>query len=571
MRWSNLHIPTLRDAPADADATSHQLLVRGGFARQLTSGHYVLLPLGWRVVAKIIAVIEDEMNRIGGQRLRMPTMHPAAVWKQSGRWESMGEIMFRLKDRHGADLALGVTAEEVFTTVAAELTSYKQLPQIWYQVHTKYRDEARPKSGLLRLREFTMKDSYSFDVDDAGLEVSFQKHRDAYLRIFGRMGLRATPVQASSGNMGGTDSVEFMVEATAGEDDVVRCAACGYAANVEKAVSVLAAVDDAGKPDVLERFATPGVRTISELASFDGGAAAEDQIKTLVYVLDGEVVLALLRGDHPLNEQKLSDATGTTTVRPATPAEAREALGAEPGSLGPIDVDGIRVVADEALRGRSGMTTGSNVDGWHVRGVDMCRDVSVGEWADLREVGAGEGCINCGAPLEVVPAIEVGHIFKLGRKYAETFGATVLDEHGAKIPLVMGSYGIGVERNLATIVETHHDDRGIVWPVAVAPYEAVVSVVRLDEESVAAATEIYEALVERGVDVVFDDRNLRPGVKFADAELIGIPWRVTIGPKSLTNGLAEVTERAGMVTRELALDSAASVVAREVTAARSGA
>jgi prolyl-tRNA synthetase len=568
MRWSSLYIPTLRDAPGDADSPSHRLLLRGGFIRQLTSGHYVLLPLGWRVVAKIIAVVEREMDRIGAQQLRVPTMHPASVWRKSGRWESMGEIMFRLTDRHDSELAMGITAEEVVATVAAELASYKQLPQIWYQIHTKYRDEARPKGGLVRLREFTMKDSYSFDLDDSGLDVSFRKHHDAYVRIFERLDLPAIPVQASSGSMGGTDSVEFMVPAAVGEDHVVRCTECGYAANVEKAVATLDPVDDAGKPAELERYPTPGVRTIADLASFDGGAAAEDQIKTLVYVVDGQVTLALLRGDHQLNEQKLADATRSKALRAASAAEAREALGADPGSLGAVGAVGPRIVADEALRGRTGMTTGANADDWHVRGVDLDRDVAVDEWADLREVSAGEACVDCGAALDVVTTIEAGHIFKLGRTYAETFGATVLNEHGAALPLVMGSYGIGIERNLAAIVETHHDATGIIWPVTVAPYEAVVSIVRVDDESTAAASALYDALLERAVEVLLDDRDVRPGVKFTDADLIGIPWRITVGPKGLAKGVAEVTERATMTTRETALVDTARIVADAVVAAR---
>ena len=568
MRWSTLFTPTLRDAPGDADAASHKLLVRGGFIRQLISGHYTLMPLGYRVVDKITRIVNEEMDRIGGQQIRLPTMHPAQAWKTSGRWDSMGEIMFRLEDRHGAELALGVTAEEIFATLATELTSYKQLPQIWYQTHTKFRDEARPKSGLLRVREFTMKDSYSFDIDEPGLDISFDKHHAAYVRIFERLHLPAIPVQASSGNMGGSDSVEFMVPAEAGEDDVVRCPNCDYAANVEKAVSSLPAADDSGKPTELERFATPGVRTIAALETFEGGAAAVDQLKTLVYVIDDEITLAVVRGDHQLNEQKLADATGAVTIRPAHAEEIVAALGAHPGSLGAVGVTDLRVVADPAVEGRVGMTTGANEDDFHYRGVDVARDLSVDEWADLRQVVAGEACIECGTALDVVPTIEAGHIFKLGRKYAEAFGATVLNKDGKAVPLVMGSYGIGIERNMATVVEVHHDDKGIIWPVDLAPYEAVVSMVRLDDESIAAAETIYETLLASGVDVVLDDRDMRAGVKFADVELIGIPWRITIGPKGLANGVAEVTERATLETTEHPLDSVAAHVAGLIDAAR---
>lgn len=541
MRWSTMFTPTLRDAPGDAEAVSHKLLVRGGFIRQLYAGHYTYLPLGYRVRAKIIRVIEEEMNAIGGQQIQVPTMHPASVWQESGRWESMGDVMFRLEDRHGAANALGVTAEEIFATVATELTSYKQLPQMWYQINTKFRDEARPKSGLLRVREFTMKDAYSLDIDEAGLNVAFDLQHQAYLAIFRRFDLNAIPVEASSGNMGGTDSIEFMVRAEAGEDDVVVCAGCDYAANIEKAVSALPDIEDAEGPATPERFPTPGIRTI---AALEEHAAADRQIKTMVFVIDGDIALALVRGDHQLNEQKLADATQASEVRPATAEEAHGALGAMPGSLGAVGVDHLEILADPALAGRTDMTTGANEDDWHFSGVNVERDIAVREWVDLRQVTAGEACPRCGTPMDVVPSIEAGHIFKLGKKYAETFGAMVLDADGKQQPLVMGSYGIGVDRAIATIIETHHDEHGIIWPASVAPFEAVITIVQMkDEASVGAANDLYAAMTDAGIDVLLDDRAARPGVKFADAELIGIPHRMGIGPRALTEGNVEYTPR----------------------------
>ncbi|NOX29908.1 MAG: proline--tRNA ligase [Actinobacteria bacterium] len=567
MRWSKLFVPTLRDAPADAEAASHKLLVRGGFMRQLHAGHYSMLTLGMRVHSKVAAIVRAEMDAIGAQEFQLPTMHPMGLWHKSGRSELMGDEMFRLADRKGTELALGVTEEEVFTTLALELSSYKQLPQHWYQIHTKFRDEPRPKSGLLRVREFTMKDSYSFDLDEAGLDASFDLHYDAYVRIFTRLGLSAMPVEASSGSMGGTESIEFMVPSPAGEDDVVRCPSCDYAANLERSVSVIPTVVDEAGPDAPVRFATPGVRTIAALEEIDGGAPAERQIKTMVMVLDDEVTLALLRGDHQLNLQKLQDATGAAEVRAATPEEALAAMGANPGSLGAVGVE-LRVIADPALAGRTNMTTGANDDDWHLRGVDVGRDISVSEFAELRDVSVGEGCPKCGTPVEIVRCIESGHIFKLGRKFTEAFDAKVLDPNGKAQHMIMGSYGIGIDRAVATIVETYHDDRGIVWPVAVAPFEAVITIASMkDEAGVAAAEKIYADLGAAGVDVVIDDRKARAGVKFADAELVGIPFRITIG-KALADGEVEVTRRAGQITERVAVDSAVSWVVDAVQAAR---
>jgi prolyl-tRNA synthetase len=555
MRWSRSFIPTLRDDPADAEAVSHRLLLRGGFVRQLSAGHYSVLPLGRRVYDRIYRIIKEEMDAIGGQQFHLPALHPAEIWKKSGRWDLMGEEMFRLVDRKGADNALGMTHEEVFALLATELFSYRQLPQIWYQIQTKFRDEPRPKSGVLRVREFTMKDSYSFDIERAGLDVSFDLHHQAYERMFHRMGLQPVAVEASSGAMGGSGSIEFMVRSAAGEDWIATCTTCDYRANVERAISALGPISDPGSVPGTEPFDTPGIRTIRALAEAHPDIAQPDrQIKTLVYVLDGVITLVLLRGDHDLQEQKLLDITGAVTGRPAQVDEIVAALGAHPGSLGSVGVTDHPIIADQALEGRRGMVTGANRDDVHLRNVDVARDIAVGRWADLRAVSAGEPCVVDGGVLEIWKGIEVGHIFKLGTKYSVALGASVQDEAGTSHPIVMGSYGIGLERSMAAVVESSHDERGIVWPVAVAPHEVVLSTVRSDDpEVVAGGDDLYRRLLEAGVDVIYDDRAERPGVKFADAELVGFPYRVTLGPKGLASGMVELTTRAGLATEEVAL------------------
>ena len=552
MRWSAAFIPTLRDAPADAEAASHKLLVRGGFIRQLHAGHYSLLPLGLRVHEKVAQVVREEIDAIGGQEFLLPAMHPASLWKQSGRWDVMGDEMFRLQDRGGADLALGMTHEEVFSHIATSLHSYKELPQLWYQIQMKFRDEPRPKSGLLRVREFAMKDSYSFDLDDEGLDKAFDAHHGAYTTIFNRLGLTAMPVQASSGAMGGSASVEFMVASPAGEDDVLVCGACDNRANVERGTSRLDPLDSSPSAEAAERFPTPGVRTIAELEDIDGGATAVNQIKTMVMVLDGEVVLALLRGDHQLNVQKLQDNSGAVEIRPATAEEALASLGANPGSLGAVGVTEYRVLCDLALQGRTGMVTGANEDDWHLREVSVERDISVDAWVDIREVQSGEACIDCGSVLEIVRCIEAGHIFKLGRKYAEAMGISVLDADGKSQIPTMGSYGIGIGRAVAAIAENHHDDAGLCWPFAVAPYHVLITILDLDDsEAMGLASAAEAAFTQAGLDVLVDDRAARPGVKFADAELIGVPYRLTIGGRSLGKGQVEFTPRQTGATENL--------------------
>ncbi|GBC77048.1 Proline--tRNA ligase [bacterium HR08] len=565
MRWSRAFIPTLRETPADAEVVSHQLLLRAGMIRQLASGIYSFLPLAWRVMQKIIAIIREEMDRIGGQEFHLPALHPAEIWKESGRWEIMGENMFRLRDRRGSDLCLGMTHEEVFTAIARhELRSYKQLPQVWYQIQTKFRDEPRPRSGVLRVREFIMKDAYTFDLDEEGLDRAYRDQYQAYCRIFDRCGLKYLVVQASSGAMGGQESAEFMVLTDAGEDHIALCSSCGYAANTEKATSRVPEIVDADGLPAPEMFPTPGVRTIKDLEEFPGGAPAERQIKTLAYVLDDQFTLLLLRGDHELNEAKLADATGATHIRPAQPEEIKAALGAYPGSIGAVGVTAYPILADLALRGRRDMVTGANRDDFHWRGVDVERDIRVTRWADLRLVKTGEGCPQCEGTLVVRKGLEIGHIFKLGTRYSESMGAYVLNQEGRAVPLVMGSYGIGVERVMAAAVELYHDEDGIIWPITIAPFQVILVPVNMaDDAQRAAAERLYAELTAAHVEVLYDDREERAGVKFKDADLIGIPLRVTIGPHKLARGQVEILRRRTRAIEDVALEAAVSRI-REI-------
>ncbi len=562
MRWSSLFIPTLRDDPAEAEAASHRLMLRAGLIRQLGAGIYSWLPLGRRVLRRVEAIVREEMEGIGGQEFWLPALLPAEPWKESGRWDQIGPEMFRLRDRRQADLCLGMTHEEIFTGIArAEIRSYRELPQVWFQIQPKFRDEPRPKAGVLRGRQFLMKDSYSFDLDAAGLDRSFEAHARAYERIFRRCGLEPIPVEASSGVMGGSESVEFMVVCEAGEDWAVTCAGCGYAANLEKAKSVASAVDDAEDSAAPERFATPGVRTIEALARFPGGAPAARQIKTLVYVVGGEPMLFLLRGDHELCDVKVVEATGKADVRAAHADEIGALLGAAAGSLGAVGVTRAPVFADEALRGRRGMTTGANANDFHLRHVDVARDIPAARFVDQRYVRAGEPCVRCGKPLEVRKSIEVGHIFKLGTRYSESMGARVLDAQGKEVPIVMGCYGIGLDRIAASAVEAHHDVNGIAWPVSIAPFHVVVTPVKANDAAQAAVAEKLERELEAaGVDVLLDDRDARAGVKFKDADLVGIPFRVVLGPRGLAQGKVELFERATSATTEVPLEGVVALL-----------
>jgi prolyl-tRNA synthetase len=563
-RASRLFLPTLTEAPADAVAASHQLLVRAGFVRQLGAGLYSLLPLGRRSLGKLERILRDEMQRVGAQEFLLPSLHPAELWRASGRWDAIDETMFRLQDRRGGDYCLAMTHEEAFTALAAaELRSYRQLPQCWYQIGLKFRDEPRPRAGLLRVREFMMKDAYTFDVDSAGLNASFERMRAAYERIFTRCGVQALAARAFSGAMGGRDSIEFVVSTPAGEDHVIACTSCAYVANVEVACSRIPTLQDA-EPELAapEAFATPGVLTIDALAGPPFNVQPRGQLKTLVYVADGEALVAVVRGDHLLNESKLQDASGAAAVRPARTEEIVDLMGAHPGSLGAVGFTGAPVLVDEALRGRTNMVTGANRDGFHLRGVDVGRDVLSGRarLVDLRVVAAGEGCPDCDGTLESFAALEVGHIFKFGTRYSVPLSATVLDADGRDVPLEMGSYGIGLGRLLAAVVEQHHDAQGIIWPVSVAPFAATVLTLGADAELTRIAEQVVADLENAGLDVLFDDREERAGVKLKDADLIGIPLRIAISQRGLTDsslewklrsepasqriGVAEVAQRA---------------------------
>jgi prolyl-tRNA synthetase len=560
-RWSQLFIPTLREAPADAEVASHKLLVRAGYIRQLAAGIYSYLFMGQRAMLRITAVVRQEMDKIG-QEFYLPALHPRELWEASGRWSVMGDNLFRLKDRGGRDLCLGMTHEEVMTEIARkELRSYKQLPQIWYQIQTKFRDEPRPKSGLIRVRQFTMKDSYSFDVDAAGLDASYQKHYDVYCRIFDRCGLKYNVVEAHSGAMGGSQSHEFMVETEAGEDVVVSCPQCGYAANLEKATSKLAPVPDLPGDGQPEPVHTPGMKTIEEVARFLGVSPTQ-KIKTLAYMHIEEdartpaqkktrPVIVLLRGDHSLNEAKLSSALLGKEFRPMHLEEIEQVFHSPAGYLGPVKLavastptDTLPLLlADDALKGRKNLISGANKEDYHLRNITPGRDFQPTDWIDLRNAAAGEGCPRCGSVLQIGKDMEVGHIFKLGYKYAKTLGATVLDKDGKEVMPIMGSYGIGIDRILAAAVEQNHDQEGFCLPRSIAPFDVVVTPTNVKDETLSqTAGEVARKLESSGLDVLLDDRDERPGVKFKDADLVGIPYRINVG-KKVTEGHVEVVSR----------------------------
>ncbi len=556
MLWSKLFIPTLRENPAEAEVPSHQLLLRAGYIRQVAAGIYSYLFLAQRSLLKIQNIVRAEMDAIGAQEFLLPALNPAELWQESGRWDLMGDNMFRLKDRFGRDLCLGMTHEEIMTATArGELRSYKQLPQIWYQIQTKFRDEPRPKSGLLRVRQFIMKDSYSFDLDAEGLDVSYQKHYDAYRRIFERCGLDVIPVEAHSGAMGGSQSMEFMVTSDAGEDLVVNCPACGYAANLEKAVSNPAApgVDDPDTEAAPEEFHTPGRKTIAEVAAFTG-LPETSQMKSLVMVADGKPVLALLRGDHQLSETKFAQAAGgAMEVRPARPDEIKEWFGADPGSLGPIGITNMPIIADLALESRRNMIAGANKNDYHLRNVTPVRDFKP-QFADIRQVNDGDPCAVCASGMKLHKTIEIGHIFKLGYKYSQTMRLHVTGASGEEITPIMGSYGIGIERILTSSIEQNHDAAGMFLPVSIAPFTVIVTPVNNADAALReAARKIYDDCLAAGIDALYDDRDERPGVKFKDADLIGVPYRITVG-KKLAQGLVEFVVRKDRAARDVPVE-----------------
>jgi len=574
-RWSQLFIPTLREAPTDAEVASHKLLLRSGYIRQLGAGIYSYLFLGNRSINKIVAIVREEMDSIG-QEFLLPALHPREIWEASGRWEAMGDNMFRLKDRKGADLCLGMTHEEVMTDIARhELRSYKQLPQIWYQIQTKFRDEPRPKAGLLRVRQFLMKDAYSFDIDEAGLDASYDKHDQVYRRIFARCGLDFVAVEADSGSMGGSQSQEFMVYTDAGEDLIASCPNCDYAANLEKATSQLMTVEDLPGEGPPELIHTPGQRTIDEVGAFLS-TQPQHQMKTMAYMLvpatgAPRAVVAFLRGDHQLNEAKLGAIAGPGDLRPMQPEEIASIFQAPAGYLGPIGLEaaphpkkpGTLVILDAALQGRGNLIAGANKPEYHLLRVTPARDFKPTLTADIRSINEGEGCPHCGAPLKLGKAVEIGHIFKLGYKYSKSMGASVLSRDGKETTPIMGSYGIGIERILTAAIETsaakfaaegvQGGQEAYVMPPAIAPFEVVVTVTNTkDADLVAAGEKIAGELAAAGLDVLLDDRDERAGVKFKDADLIGIPYRINIG-KKLAEGKIELVDRLTGSTQDVTL------------------
>lgn len=538
MRASQLFIPTLREDPAEAEAASHRLLVRGGFIRPLAAGFYTFLPLGWRVHQRAVQIVREEMDAIGGQEVLMPVVAPAELWQATGRY-SIPEL-YRLEDRTGKPFVLAMTHEETVTFHARELQSYRDLPQILYHFQTKERDEPRPRSGLLRVREFIMKDSYSFDRDEEGLDVSFRKHADAYERIFERCGLEFSAVQAESGMMGGSESIDYLAPSGSGENTLVTCGSCDYAADLEVARGVPRAPEFPPRLDVPEEVATPGATTIEALAEQLGIDPAATAKAMPVVKADGSLVLALVRGDDRLSEDRLAAALGSD-IRPATAEEIRAAFGADPGSIGPLGRDG-EIVADEQLRDGQ-YVAGANRTGWHLRGVEAGRDFRPA-FADLREAREGDACPRCGGALRFQTAVEVGHIFKLGDRYSTPLDATYLDEHGKQRPILMGSYGIGPGRIMAAAVEQRNDEAGIAWPRSLTPYDVHVVAIGAAGPDVGAIAERVAASVEEaGLAVLYDDRDRRPGEKFADADLIGCPLRVTVGKRSLEDGAVDVRAR----------------------------
>ncbi len=580
-RWSQLFIPTLREAPADAEVASHKFLVRAGYIRQLAAGIYSYLFLGNRSFNKIMAIVRQEMDRIG-QEFYLPALHPRELWEASGRWALMGDNLFRLKDRKGADMCLGMTEEEVMTDNARkELRSYKQLPQIWYQIAPKFRDEPRPKSGLLRVRQFMMKDAYSFDIDADGLDVSYKKHYETYCRIFDRCGLKYMVVEADSGAMGGKESHEFMVRTPAGEDQIVSCDGCNYAANMEKAASQLDAVEDLeGRGDSPTKVKTPGKETISEVSEFLN-VSPTNVMKTLIYLAEGEdkgtgrikptemrppVIAVVLRGDHEVNEPKLNSVVRELTGRPGARLAEKpeiELFGTQAGSVGPYlfpepyGSGGPRseIILDSALQGRKNMVAGANEEGFHYWDVTPGRDLKPSVVADVRNVKDDEGCPICGLVLRVDKAVEFGHIFKLGYRYSESMGARVLDKNGKEVTPIMGCYGIGIERILTAAVEQSNDENGFWLPPSIAPFEVVVTPINVKDESLLKpAIDIGTRLEAAGFDVILDDRDERPGVKFKDADLVGIPFRITVG-KKVTEGTVEVVLRSTRAVRDVTISS----------------
>ena len=538
MRMSKMLMPTLKEIPSDAEITSHQLMLRAGMIRKMASGIYNQLPMGIRVFRKVEDIIREEMNAKGAQEISCALLVPAELWQESGRWDVMGPEMFRLKDRNGRDYCLGPTHEETFTHIVRnEITSYKQLPLNLYQIETKFRDERRPRFGVMRTRNFTMKDAYSFDADQEGLDKSYNDMFDAYTRIFARCELDNSPVQADSGAMGGSASAEFMVKSEVGEDEIVFCSGCDYAANIEKATSVNHEASTEEMKEMSE-IETPNVHTIEELQDFFKMEAGQFA-KTLIYYADGKTVAVVVRGDRDVNETKVANAIGgAVEFELASEDTIKAVTGAEVGFAGPIGIKADYLFIDQEVVDQRNVIVGANKTGYHIQNANFGRDFE-GQVGDFRNVQEGDKCPKCGQPLEIMRGVEVGHIFKLGTKYSESMGATFLDQNGKSQPIIMGCYGIGVERTVAAVIEQHHDENGIIWPLAIAPYHVVVVPVNVKkEEHLENAEKIYKELEAAGVEVLLDDRNERAGFKFKDSDLLGIPMRITVG-KDIVDGKVE--------------------------------
>jgi prolyl-tRNA synthetase len=550
MRFSKLLIPTLRETPSEVEAISHTLMLRAGYVRQLAAGLYVFLPLGWRVLHRIHAILREEMDGIGAQEISMPVLHPAELWQQTGRWDAIGDEMFRLKDRTGRDMCLGMTHEEIMTWLASrEIRSYRDLPQTWYQIQTKLRDEARPKSGVLRTREFIMKDSYSFDASEEGLGKNYQLHAEAYHRIFSRCGLKFYQVESDPGMMGGATSHEFMAPSPAGEDEVALCAKCGYAANVELARSTPPKNELKEWP--LEEVHTPDKRTVQEVSNFLK-LPPSYFIKSILVMSDKTPVLALVRGDQELHEKKLTKIIGS--FRPAQKAEVKEVLGVEAGFIGPMG-QSIRIVADECLK-EGLFVSGANKPHYHMKGIKAERDFTAG-WHDIHTAKTGDLCTSCGAALHIERVIEIGNIFQLGTKYSNPVKAFFLDEDGKEKPIIMGSYGIGPARIAAAAIEQSNDKDGIIWPKSIAPFDVELLPLNMtDSLTVSVAEKLYLELKAKGMDVLMDDRDERAGVKFKDADLIGIPLQIILGEKNLKEGLVEIKDRKTKETVKVKIEEA---------------
>lgn len=568
MRYTQYLLPTTKETPADAEVISHQLMIRAGMIRKVAAGIYSYMPFGLRAVRKVEQIVREEMNRAGAIELHMPMVTPAELWIESGRWEQYGRELLRLKDRKDGEFCLGPTHEEVITDIARrEIKSYRQVPINLYQIQTKFRDEIRPRFGLMRGREFIMKDAYSFDVDDAGADTAYEKMYQAYRRIFERCGLKFRAVEADSGNIGGSSSHEFMVLAESGEDAIVSCDSCEYAANVEKAELQPPATEAPTALADLAEVATPGKKTIEEVASFLK-VDPQQTVKTLLVTTDAdETVAVLLRGDHELNEIKLCNYLDCNHLEFASDEAVEKVTGAPSGYAGPVGLE-LRILADQAVQAMSDFVVGANQADTHLTGANCGRDFNVEAFADLRQAESGDPCPRCAGRLEVWRGIEVGHVFKLGTKYSEALGARVQDESGQDRNLVMGCYGIGIGRTVAASIEQNNDENGIIWPMPIAPFQVLVTMLNPNDDAVRdAAEKIYRELLDTGIEVLLDDRDERPGSKFKDADLIGIPLRVTVGARGLQEGAFELQERSGGEREMIPVDQAVSNLTERVAAA----